>query len=203
MCIDKSRCPSPAIISRAILRKFTGFTSVVVPSKNIYFLHSGTRYSSLVLTTSPVSQVPVMSPLSQVSVKQLDDTKDLRTRNGDFSSAGGITLALDAWPHIYKDQLDPYNSQSPLWKVTPLCSTAEKSERGILSYCKVFLCHSSRKKVTLLEGNMRFKLVFCKVWLCSVLVGQFRFIEFNWGKILICNLLHNRSVTTCLSPSVW
>lgn len=76
--------------------RFTGFTFVVVPSKNIYFLYSGTQYSSLVLTTSPVSQVPVMSPLSQVSVKQPDDTKDLRTPNGDFASAGGITLALDA-----------------------------------------------------------------------------------------------------------
>lgn len=76
-------------------------------------------------------------------MKQPNDKKDLRTWNGDFASAGGITLALDAWPHIYKDQLDPYNSQSPLWKVTPLCSTPEKSERGISSYWRSFPCRSN------------------------------------------------------------
>lgn len=77
--IDKSRCASSALLSEAVLWRFTGLASVGVPSKNISSLHSGTKCFSLVFTSSPVSQVPVMSPLSQVSMKQPDDTKDLRT----------------------------------------------------------------------------------------------------------------------------
>lgn len=180
MYIYKSRCTRATIIFKAILWKFAGFTCVAVPCQKHLF--SSQREAEFFNRPNHLSRLTGSWSCHRFhkcrwSSSTIQKIWGLEMRI--LHRPWGITLALDAWPHIYKEQLDPYNSQSPLWKVAPLCSTPEKSERGISSYCKGFLCRSNPQRSLLLDmwfklhsltfpGALGVILVFCWIQLKNI-----------------------------------